>query len=98
MFCRYFLAFRNSCRRRSWHAPSRVRADEDFVNSMGSRAMKNVRLSTQEHFGDGDSASRLSSSSLGVLVACVFFVAVVFVGVSRRHGLVYKISRMYGTM
>lgn len=83
---------------RSWHAPSRVRADEDFVNSMGSRAMKNVRLSTQDHFGDSDSASRLSSSSLGVLVACVFFVAVVFVGISRRHGLVYKISRMYGTM
>lgn len=79
--------------RRSWHTPSRVKADEDLVNSIGSRAMENVRLSTQEHFGEN--ASLMSSSSVGFYVACAFVVAVLFVGVARNSMLVNQISRFY---
>jgi len=83
---------------RSWHSPPRVRADENLVNSIGSRAMQNARLSTQEHFGDGGSTVPFSSFSFGFIVACAFVVAVLFVGISRRNWLVNRISRMYGSM
>ncbi len=70
-----------------------MRADEDLVNSIGSRAMQNVRLSTQEHFAEN--ASLISSSSFGLYVAFAVVVAVLFVGISRNSMLVNRLSRFY---
>jgi hypothetical protein len=66
------------------------------VNSIGSRAMKNVRLSTQEDFSDR--APLLGSSSLASVVACALVVVVLFFGISRRSWLLNRIPRMYGTV